>query len=53
MKIWTEELYRAVQERIAHLAGCQEDTPEEAELIDLVLVIEAWEAQQDHAPSEQ
>lgn len=33
-----------VVERIEELAGCLEDTPEEQELIDLVVAFEEWEA---------
>lgn len=43
MKITIETEYAAAQERLAELAGCLEDTPEEHELIKLQLAVEVWE----------
>lgn len=43
MTIWTEAQFRMAQERIAELAGCLEDTPEEAELVALLLAIKVWD----------
>jgi hypothetical protein len=41
--IETELHCQQVSERIEELAGCLEDTPEEGELIALVLAFEVWE----------
>ncbi|MBX9911215.1 MAG: hypothetical protein K2Z25_21235 [Beijerinckiaceae bacterium] len=49
MTIWTEEQYESVKERIAALAGCMEDTPEEGELITLQLAVEVWESKHEGA----
>ena len=42
--IETELQCQSVVERIADLAGCLEDTPEERELINLQLAFEIWES---------
>lgn len=42
-KIGTHTQYEEVIARIADLAGCLEDTPEERELADLFLEIKIWE----------
>lgn len=44
MKIKTEAEYEAAQERLAELAGCLEDTPEEHELVTLELAVAVWES---------
>lgn len=44
MTITTETEYHAAQERLAAIAGCLEDTPEEQELIKLELAIAVWES---------
>lgn len=46
-EIWTEDFYQAAKMRIAQLAGCLENTPEEAELIDLVRAVQVWDARHD------
>lgn len=43
LTIETELQCQQVTERIAELVGCIEDTPEERELIELMLAYEIWE----------
>jgi hypothetical protein len=43
MKITNDAEYQVARERLAELAGCQEDTPEEHELIKLELAVAVWE----------
>lgn len=44
MKLKTEDDYKTALERLAELAGCLEDTPEEHELVTLQLAVEVWES---------
>lgn len=49
MTISTVEEYDQATQRVAELAGCLEDTPEEAELIALVDAIARWDETHDDA----
>ncbi|HEV7257741.1 MAG TPA: hypothetical protein VGN82_08160 [Bosea sp. (in: a-proteobacteria)] len=44
MTITTETEYQAAQERMAELAECLDDSPEEQELISLELAAAVWES---------
>ncbi|HEV7319662.1 MAG TPA: hypothetical protein VGO04_13780 [Ensifer sp.] len=44
MKIKTDDEYQAAKARIAELAGCPEDSPEEHELVTLELAVAVWES---------
>jgi hypothetical protein len=51
MVIKSVEEYDAATQRAEDLLGCMEGTPEEAELIELVAAIEAWDRRHDDATS--
>jgi hypothetical protein len=47
--ISTVEEYEDATKRIAELAGCVEDSPEEADLKELVAAVEKWDFDHDDA----
>lgn len=48
--ITTVEQYESAKKRIAELAECVKDSPEEQELITLKLAVEVWENKNLRAP---